>query len=296
MIGGKIFSLPLPLLPIPNNAWLSSREIKVLLEKKGGARMQALSIPIHKIPQPPTFTNVEDERRHRKQRLAAAFRLFSHFGFDEGFAGHITARDPEYLDHFWVNPFGMHFSLIRVMDLILVNYKGEVIDGNQPVNEAAFAIHSQIHAARPDIVAAAHAHSVYGKSWSSLGRLLDPLTQDACAFYEDHSLFDDYTGVVLELTEGKRIAQTLGENKAIILKNHGLLTVGHSVDEAAWWFITLERSCQVQLTAEAAGTPSPIKSEQAYVAHRQIGSHHMGWFSFQPLYEMIIRREPDLLE
>jgi len=258
--------------------------------------MQAISVPKPNAPQPPTFASIEEERLHRKQRLAAALRLFSRYGFDEGIAGHITARDPENPEHFWVNAFGMHFGLIRVSDLILVNQEGEVIIGDRPVNRAAFAIHSQIHAARPDVVAAAHAHSIYGKSWSSLGRLLDPLTQDACAFYQDHSLFDDYTGVVLDPQEGQRIAQTLGKNKAIILKNHGLLTVGHSVDEAAWWFIAMERSCQAQLLAEAAGKPSPIKPESAEIAHTQVGSHNLGWFSFQPLYEMIVRQEPDLLE
>src|ERR1700704_6961685 len=88
----------------------------------------------------PKFTNPDDERRHRKQRLAAAFRLFGQFGFDEGVAGHITARDPERLDHFWVNPLGMNFKQVRVRDLILVNDNGEVVDGNWPVNAAAFAI------------------------------------------------------------------------------------------------------------------------------------------------------------
>jgi ribulose-5-phosphate 4-epimerase/fuculose-1-phosphate aldolase len=257
--------------------------------------MQTLRIP-QNIPQHPTFASIEDERRHRKQRLAAALRLFARFGFDEGIAGHITARDPEHLDHFWVNPFGMHFSLIRVSDLILVNHRGEVVEGNKPVNEAAFAIHSRIHAARPDVVAAAHSHSTYGKSWSSLGRLLDPLTQDACSFYQDHGLFDDYTGVVLKLEEGDRIAVALGDNKAVILRNHGLLTVGHSVDEAAWWFITMDRSCQAQLMAEAAGTPVLIDPDHARLTSRQVGSHHMGWFSFQPLYDMIVRQQPDLLE
>lgn len=257
--------------------------------------MQTLNVPTN-IPQPPTFASAEDERRHRKQRLAAAFRLFARFGFDEGIAGHITARDPERLDHFWVNPFGMHFSLIRVSDLVLVDHAGEVVEGNRPVNQAAFAIHSQIHAARPDVVAAAHSHSTYGKSWSSLGRLLDPLTQDACSFYQDHGLFDDYTGVVLKLEEGRRIAQALGENKAVILRNHGLLTVGHSVDEAVWWFITMDRSCQTQLMAEAAGKPVPIDPDQAAMTKRQVGSHRMGWFSFQPLYDMIVRQQPDLLE
>src|SRR5580693_4961553 len=126
---------------------------------------------------PPVFDNIEDERQHRKQRLAGALRLFGRFGFSEGVAGHITARDPERLDHFWVNPFGMHFGQIRASDLILVNHAGTVVEGRAEVNLAAFAIHSQVHAARPDVVAAAHAHSMYGKSWASLGRLLDPITQ-----------------------------------------------------------------------------------------------------------------------
>src|SRR5947209_5365623 len=243
-----------------------------------------------------TYETVEEERRHRKQQLAAAFRLFARFGYDEGVAGHITARDPELADHFWVNPFGKHFGLMRVSDLILVNDKGQVVEGNAMVNTAAFAIHSQVHAARPDVIAAAHSHSMHGKAWSALGRLLDPITQDACAFYLDHGLFDDYTGVVLDTEEGKRIAHSLGDHKAVILRNHGLLTVGHSVDEAAWWFITMERSCHVQLLAEAAGTPRQIDPEMAELTQTQVGSHLAGWFSFQPLYDRITREQPDLLD
>src|SRR3989475_8647110 len=173
------------------------------------------------MPLPPKFDSVEEERLHRKQRLAAAFRLFSRFGFDQGVAGHITARDPELTDHFWVNPYGQHFGQVRVSDLLLVNHRGEVVEGESRLNRAAFAIHSQVHAARPDVVAAAHAHSMYGKAWSALGRLLDPITQEVCAFYGDHALFDDYTGVVLDVEEGKRLAHALGEAKALILPNHG---------------------------------------------------------------------------
>jgi ribulose-5-phosphate 4-epimerase/fuculose-1-phosphate aldolase len=244
----------------------------------------------------PAFATVEEERRHRKQRLAAAFRLFGHFGFDEGAAGHITARDPELTDHFWVNPLGMNFKTIRVRDLLLVNARGEVVEGTWPLNKAAFAIHSQVHAARPDVVAAAHAHSVHGKAWSSLRRPLDPLTQDACAFYGDHAVFADYTGVVYDLEEGKRIAHALGGCKAVVLANHGLLTVGHTVDEAAWWFITMERSCQAQLLAEGAGTPVPIDTEQAQKTAAQVGGHRTGWHSFQPLYAWIVEHQPDLLD
>lgn len=239
---------------------------------------------------------IDEERLHRKQNLAAAFRLFSRFGFDEGVAGHITARDPELTDHFWVNPFGMHFGHIRVSDLMLVAHDGTVVDGDLPLNQAAFAIHSQIHAARPDVISAAHSHSVYGKSWSTLGRLLDPITQDACAFYRDHALFDQYSGVVLDLEEGKRIAHALGDGKAAILRNHGLLTVGHSVEEAAWWFITMERSCQAQLMAEAVGKPVLIDPAMAEVTAGQVGTHFAGWFSFQPLFARITREQPDLFD
>src|SRR5271154_4500016 len=249
-----------------------------------------------RIPGPPQFATPAEERKYRKQRLAAAFRLFSKFGFDEGVAGHITARDPELRDHFWVNPFGMHFGQIRASDLILVNHQGDVVEGKHPVNAAAFAIHSQIHAARPDVIAAAHAHSMYGKSWASLGRLLDPITQDACAFYEDHGLFADYTGVVFETSEGERIAKVLGPHKAAILRNHGLLTVGETVEEAAWWFITMDRSCQAQLLAEAAGEPVKIDHAHAITTREQVGSHFAGWFQFQPLLARITREEPDLVE
>jgi ribulose-5-phosphate 4-epimerase/fuculose-1-phosphate aldolase len=239
---------------------------------------------------------VEAERLHRKQRLAAGLRLFARLGFDEGIAGHITARDPGREDHFWVNPFGMYFGHIRVSDLILVSHEGQVVEGERPVNTAAFVIHSQVHAARPEVLAAAHAHSVHGRAWSTLGRPLQPITQDACSFYGDHAVFDDYTGVVLDLEEGKRIAYALGPHKAVILRNHGLLTVGRTVDEAVWWFIAMERSCQVQLLAEAAGTPVLIDGKSAELAASQVGSHHSGWFSFQPLFDRIVAEQPDLLD
>src|SRR5215204_4482863 len=100
---------------------------------------------------PPTFDTVEEERLHRKQRLAGALRIFGRFGFSEGVAGHITVRDPEFPDHFWVNPFGMSFRHIRQSDLILVNHEGDVVYGSKPVNRAAFVLHAAIHSSRPDV-------------------------------------------------------------------------------------------------------------------------------------------------
>jgi ribulose-5-phosphate 4-epimerase/fuculose-1-phosphate aldolase len=247
-------------------------------------------------PMAPTFDNLEDERQHRKERLAAGFRLFAKFGFEEGVAGHITARDPIEPNTFWVNPFAVPFAHVKVSNLIRVNDHGEVVEGDYHVNEAAFCIHSRVHAARPDIVAAAHSHSTYGRALSTLGELLEPITQDVCAFYGDHALFDDYTGVVTDLEEGKRIAAALGENKAVILRNHGLLTAGTSVDSAVWWFITMERSCQVQLLAKAAGKVVHIDLDQAKKTHDYVGSELAGWISFQPLYAKITQEQPDLLD
>jgi ribulose-5-phosphate 4-epimerase/fuculose-1-phosphate aldolase len=246
---------------------------------------------------PPSFATVEEERLHRKQKLAGALRLFGRFGFSEGVAGHITARDPEHTDHFWVNPFGMSFRHISVSDLILVNHEGEVVIGDQPVNRAAFVLHAAIHAARPDVQAAAHAHSPYGKSFSSLGIPLDPLTQDACVFYEDHSVITEHGGaVVLEIEAGQEFAAHFPEGKAAIHQNHGLFTVGETVDEAAFWFVSMERSCQAQLLAMAAGDPISIRPEYAAYTAEQTGNPLAGWFSFQPMWDEILQSEPELLE
>jgi len=248
------------------------------------------------IEYPPRPAGVAEERRARKRKLTAALRVFGKFGFDEGVAGHFTVRDPEMSDHFWVNPFGRSFKQMKVSDLILVNHKGDIVDGAGRLNAAAFAIHSQIHKHLPHVTAAAHTHSLYGKTWSSLGRTLDPLTQDSCAFYEDHVLFDDFTGVVLDTSEGERIASALGRKKAAILQNHGLLTVGQTVDEAAWWFITMERTCQSQLLAEAAGTPVKIRPDVAALTFTQVGQPVAGYFSFQPIYDVIVAEQPDMFD
>ena len=253
------------------------------------------------LPQPPVFATIEQERVHRKQRLAAGFRLFSKFGFDEGVAGHITARDPEHTDTFWVNPFGVHFSQVKVSNLIRCDHDGTVVEGRHPVNVAAFVIHSRVHGARADVNGAAHAHSTYGRAFSTLGCELAPITQDACAFYGDHARYDDFGGVAVDLDEGVRIAKALGSKKAAILANHGLLTVGRTVDEAVWWFITMERSCQVQLLADAASArsgiaPRTIIDASARQSYNIVGTPFAGWFQFQPLYARIVKEQPDLLD
>ena len=246
---------------------------------------------------PPTFDDVEDERLHRKQKLAGALRLFGRFGFSEGVAGHITVRDPEFPDHFWVNPFGMSFRHIKVSDLILVNHDGDVVYGTRAVNRAAFVIHAAIHHARPDVVAAAHSHSPYGKSFSSLGIPLGPLTQDACIFYDDHMVIQAQGGaVVFDVDAGRELAEAFPTGKAAIHQNHGLFTVGETVDEAAFWFISMERSCQAQLMAMAAGEPKVIRHEYAAYTREKTGFPLAGWISFQPMWDEISTSEPELFD
>jgi len=263
-------------------------------ESDGNAKLGAMGKTVSgkklKIRSYPQFESQEEHRLYRKQHLAAAFRVFADRGFDEGVAGHISVRDPILTDHFWLNPLSQHFSQICVSDLILVNEHGDVVIGDEPINAAAFAIHSEIHKKRPDVHAACHAHSVYGKAFSVFGRELDMITQDALRFYKSHSVYDDFGGIVLDSEEGIRIAQKLGDGKACILQNHGLLTVGASVDEAAFWFISLDKTCHAQLLVDAASAGSGhkkilIRDEEAAFTYSQVGTPEKGWLAFQGYYD-----------
>lgn len=250
------------------------------------------------MPTPPQFATLQDQQRHMKQVLAGAFRIFSKLGFDEGVAGHITFRDPIDPETFWVNPFGLDFSLMTVSSLIRVDHEGNVIEGHGPLNRAAFAIHSKVHKNRPDVIAAAHAHSLYGKVLSTLNCELEPITQDSCAFFEDHCLYKEYGGVAIEHDEGQRISDALGACKAAILSSHGLLTVGGSVEEAVYWFISLEKCCQVQVLAQAAACGKPLKQisrEAALQAKGIVGTPYAGWLQFNALYQRIKKEQPDFL-
>ena len=247
------------------------------------------------LPQP--FESLAEEREHRKQRLAAALRIIGGLGFAEGVAGHITARDPELTDHFWVNPFGMPFTRISVSDLILVNPDGVVVHGRKPVNAAAFAIHHALHSARPEVVAAVHTHTVYGRAFAALGQPVEMITQDACMFYNDVAIHADANGAVVTGEEDAAgLAGSLGDKKALVHQNHGLITVGGSVDAAAWWFIALERACQVQLIAKAAGELTIIPDEFAKKSWEQTGNELAGWFQFQAHYDELVASDPSFLD
>jgi len=268
-----------------------SKPATVTLEPAMGEKKATMPL---KFPGPPKFDDPYEEREYMKGRLAAAFRIFGKYGFDEGVAGHITLRDPVDPNTFWVNPFGVAFSLIKKSDLIQVNEEGEIIDGGETrlLNTAAYMIHSAIHQARPDVIAAAHSHSIYGRAFCSLGRTLDTITQDSCAFHDDHVLYGDFNGVVLAEVEGQNIAKCLGNKKAALLQNHGLLTVGRTIEEAVFWFVSLEKCCHAQLMADAAATgrggeTKKIGDEEARFKYKAVGSPLAGWFSAKPLFDVI---------
>ncbi|MFI0469524.1 class II aldolase/adducin family protein [Saccharopolyspora sp. 5N102] len=248
------------------------------------------------IPHGPAFDTPEEERRYRKQRLAAALRLFGKYGFDEGISGHVSVRDPENFDHFWANPFGVSFNQVKVGDLVCVDADGKVVHGDHAINPSAFVIHSKIHELRPDVTAAAHAHTEHSRALGALGQLLEPLDQESAAFYDDQVLYEDYEGPSVTIEQGTDIANKLGDKRAILLRYHGLITVGNSLEEAMHRFFTFDGCSRVQLLAASAGTPKVMSREQALAAKDGFGDSQLASFSFQLRYDEITSEQPDLLE
>ncbi|KAK0129334.1 hypothetical protein ONS95_001263 [Cadophora gregata] len=251
-------------------------------------------ITMPKFPGPKKFEDKYEERNYQKGRLALAFRIFAKFGFDEGVAGHITLRDPVFPDHFWVNPFGVAWPLLKASDLILVNPDGQVVEGGpcRLLNAAAYMIHHAVHTARPEINCVAHSHSIYGRAFCTLGRNLDTITQDACAFHNDIALYSSFRGVVLAEDEGIAIAAALGKGEAALLQNHGLLTCGQSIEAAVFWFMSLEKCCHAQLLADAAAggrghETVKIDEKDAAYTYKTVGTEMAGWFSAKPNFDLM---------
>ncbi|KAL4787719.1 class II aldolase/adducin N-terminal [Aspergillus varians] len=243
----------------------------------------------------PSFSDPMAERQWIREHMAAAFRFFGKHGYYEGTSGHISVRDPILPDHFWMNPFATHFCLLKASDMVLVNSAGYVVEGgNQAmINEAGFMIHSEVHHARPEVTAVAHAHSVYGRAWSSFGKPIEMLNQDACNLYGKISTYDEHGGVAMAQEEGRAIANALGkESTACILQNHGLITCGSTVDEAAFLFYNLDQSCRGQLLAEAAAAnglqKKIIPHDVAQYSATSMQSPHNFYNEFQPEFNLVV--------
>ena len=250
-------------------------------------------------PELPEFDSVESHRQHLKERLVGACRAFALERLDYGFAGHLTIRDPGDPGLYWTNPMAVHFSQVKVSNLILADHKGTVVAGKHAINRAGFVLHAAVHEAHQEIVAMCHAHTLYGTAFASLGKKLDPISQDAAAFFEDHVVIDDEAGqVTVEVEAGHKVARAFKGVKAAIHKNHGLLTASrHSIEAAAFWFMALERCCQQQLVVQASGVPPQLVSpERARYSREHVGSEYIGWLHFQPIWEMLVETQPDMFD
>ncbi|KAJ4253893.1 hypothetical protein NW762_010291 [Fusarium torreyae] len=242
----------------------------------------------YEFPGIPQITDPYKKRQWQLEHMAGAFRVFARKGFTEGTSGHISVRDPVDPETFWINPMGVHFGMLKASDMVHINEQGQVIGGNKvAINAAGFIIHSAIHRARPDIHAACHMHSPNGKAWSTFGKPLDIINQDSCNFYGTQAVYRDFGGVVIGEDEGQKIVEALGpKGRVIILQNHGLLTTGGTVDEAAYLFTCMERTCEVQLKVEAAGLPKNIISDTAAEFTARVNADAETLYTeFQPDFE-----------
>ncbi|CAK7232015.1 hypothetical protein SCUCBS95973_008119 [Sporothrix curviconia] len=277
--------------------------VQIAIEPAGANEDDPLNAMAHHgkgLPGIPSFATHTAARQWQLEHMAAAFRVFGREGYCEGISGHISVRDPEHTDRFWINPLGVHFSMMRAGDMICVNLGGEVVGGNTAgsINAAGFQIHSAVHRTRPDVHAICHTHSVHGRAYSAFGKPLEMINQDVCYFHKAHTVYDQYGGIANEADEGARIAASLGtDNKACILLNHGLLTVGQTVDEAAFLFCLMERSCRVQMLADAAsvaGKPKRLVSdEEAAYNYRMASTPDCLFVEFQPYYRYEEFMSPD---
>lgn len=169
-----------------------------------------------------------------------------------------------------------------------------MVDGGpcRLLNQAAYMIHAAVHAARPDVMCAAHSHSIYGRAFCALGRPIDIITQDSCAFYNDLAVYNSFRGVVLVKEEGLNIAKSLGDKKAILLQNHGLLTVGQTIEATIFWYKSLDKCCHAQMMADAAaagrgGATIKIDDEDAAFTYKAVGTPRAGWFSAKPAFDVM---------
>ena len=234
----------------------------------------------------PVLADPAAERVRLLDDLATAYRLFAALRWGELGDGHITCRDPEKPDHMWLLRYRVVFERARPEDMVLVAPDGSAVDQDgspAQINTTAYHIHHPIHAARPEVTAAAHVHTPWGTPFAAERRMIEPISQESTMFFDDHALFDDEEVQILSCDGGKRIAVALGECRAVILANHGLLTVGSSPADAIGWFVLMERVAEAQMKARNA---VPISAEAAQASRADIVVDNYGW----ELFNWAIRR------
>ncbi|MFC9325262.1 class II aldolase/adducin family protein [Kitasatospora sp. NPDC057015] len=228
-----------------------------------------------------------EELRLRRE-LAAVYRLVAHFRMTDLIFTHISARLPGPEQHFLINPYGLLFEEITASNLVKIDLDGNAVEeGPHPVNPAGFVIHSAVHAAREDAHCVLHTHTRAGCAVAAQQGGLLPLNQMSMEFHNRLG-HHDYEGVALNLDERRRLVEDLGGHPAMLLRNHGLLTVGQTPGQAFLRMYYLEQACQIQTTAQAAGAPLILPPEDVCeLAARQLtGEEHGGDLQDDQAYEL----------
>ena len=218
--------------------------------------------------------DVSHAERQVREDLAAAYRLVAYYGMDDSIYTHISARVPGTEDQFLINPFGMLFRDITASSLVKIDLEGRILDDSPfDVNPAGFTIHSAVHSARHDAACVLHTHTVAGVAVSSLACGLQPCNQWALQFHE-RVVYHDFEGIALDADECSRLVADLGPTaRALILRNHGLVTLGRNVPEAFILMLNLERACRVQVAIQSTGLPThPVSPEVCEKTARQYES------------------------
>ncbi|WP_206378198.1 class II aldolase/adducin family protein [Sneathiella limimaris] len=197
---------------------------------------------------------VSEEEWQTRVDLAACYQLVAHYDMSDLIFTHISARIPGTEDQFLINPYGLFFDEITASSLVKVDIDGNVLDETKfHINPAGYTIHSAVHGARHDVDCVLHTHTRAGMAVSAQKQGLLPISQHSMMFY-NRLAYHGYEGIALNLDERERLVRDLGDNIAMILRNHGLLTVGSTVAEAFRRIFYLEKSCQAQIDALAGGS------------------------------------------
>lgn len=216
--------------------------------------MQTAARPVQDLPM------TEAERKARIE-LAACYRIFDMLGWVEMIFNHITVRVPGAEVRFLINPFGLHYSEVTASNLLLIDIDGNPVrEAKWPVNRAGFVIHSAIHAAMKDAHCVMHTHTTNGVAVSCLEEGLSPHNFYG-AMLHGKVAYHEFEGITVDPGEKERLVRDLGDKPVMLLRNHGLLAWGPSVPEAFLWLWTLQRACDVQITASKAGSIHPIRDE-----------------------------------
>ncbi len=235
--------------------------------------------------------------RELREDLAAAYRLIALFGMTDLVFTHLSVRVPGEGHRFLVNPYGLLFEEVTASSLVLVDAEGEPAQPTTwPVNPAGFVIHSAVHLGRDDAQCVMHTHTLAGMAVAAQQGGLLPLNQMAMEF-DGRVAIHDYEGIADEdnLSERERIVRDLGDKPCLILRHHGLLTVGRTVAEAFYWMYYLEQSCRIQLAAQSSGAPLAIPSpDLVRRARAQFDTGPTkGWLPWQALRRKLDREQPD---